>query len=92
MTVLARYTEDEVDDFLPYVEEGIKDSSGHVKALWFTTDVRVLYYRKDLISKPPKTWAELFELGKFSFQLIILISCLFFRLLKVSLAKVWIPP
>ncbi|MBO8165782.1 MAG: extracellular solute-binding protein [Kosmotoga sp.] len=58
------FTEDEVDDFLPYVEEGIKDSSGHVKALWFTTDVRVLYYRKDLIKNPPKTWDEVLTLGK----------------------------
>ncbi len=57
------FADDEINDLLPYCQKGMKHD-GQLKALWFTTDVRVLYYRKDLISKPPKTWAELFELGK----------------------------
>ncbi len=27
--------------------------------IWYTTDVRFLYYRKDLIETPPTTWDEL---------------------------------
>jgi len=57
------FTSDEINDLLPYCQKGMRHN-GQLKALWFTTDVRVLYYRKDLISKPPKTWAELLELGK----------------------------
>ncbi|MGD1821801.1 MAG: extracellular solute-binding protein [Pleomorphochaeta sp.] len=49
----------EQDDFFEYVQKTTVDSNGDIKGLWYTTDVRFLYYRKDLIKNPPKTWDEL---------------------------------
>ncbi|SHE32808.1 carbohydrate ABC transporter substrate-binding protein, CUT1 family [Marinitoga hydrogenitolerans DSM 16785] len=57
-------TRTEFDDFLPYVKKGIVDKDGNIKAIWFTTDVRVLFYRKDLIKTPPTTWDELITVAK----------------------------
>ena len=37
----------------------MRGPDGKLKALWVNTDVRVLYYRKDLVANPPKTWDEL---------------------------------
>jgi multiple sugar transport system substrate-binding protein len=31
--------------------------------LQFTTDVRVLYYRKDLVPEPLASWGEVLEVG-----------------------------
>ncbi|MGH3925553.1 MAG: ABC transporter substrate-binding protein, partial [Pseudonocardiaceae bacterium] len=36
---------------------------GRLWAAPFTTDVGLLYYRKDLVDKPPATWQELVDLG-----------------------------
>ncbi len=36
---------------------------GRLWAAPFTTDVGLLYYRKDLVEKPPATWKELADLG-----------------------------
>ncbi len=57
-------TEKEINDLLPFAKKGMLDDQGNVKALWFTTDVRMLYYRKDLIETPPTTWDELIEIAK----------------------------
>ena len=46
-------------DFLPFTVETLSDTSGHVYGMWHGTDCRVLYYRKDLVPKPPETWDEL---------------------------------
>jgi multiple sugar transport system substrate-binding protein len=32
--------------------------------LQFTTDVRVMYYRKDLLPEPPSSWDEVLEVGR----------------------------
>ncbi len=57
------FTPYEISDLLPYVKKGMIHD-GHIKALWFTTDTRVLYYRKDLISTPPRTWKDVIAIGK----------------------------
>ena len=47
------------DDFLPFTISTLSDPAGHVYGIWHGTDCRVLYYRKDLVPKPPATWEEL---------------------------------
>jgi multiple sugar transport system substrate-binding protein len=46
-------------DFLPFTIDTLSDRQGHVYGLWHGTDCRVLYYRKDLVPDPPKTWDAL---------------------------------
>jgi multiple sugar transport system substrate-binding protein len=53
------YALDQVNDFVAFARNGMRGPDGKLKALWVNTDVRVLYYRKDLVSNPPKTWDEL---------------------------------
>ena len=53
------YGPDQVNDFVTFARNGMRGPDGKLKALWVNTDVRVLYYRKDLVSNPPKTWDEL---------------------------------
>ena len=57
------FTSNEIDDLLPYCQKGMIHN-GHIKGLWFTTDTRVLYYRKDLIKEPPRTWDDVIRIGK----------------------------
>lgn len=52
-----------LDDYFPFAREIMTDGE-NVKGLQFTTDVRVLYYRKDLIEEPPTSWEELFRVGE----------------------------
>lgn len=52
-----------LDDWFPFAREVMTDG-GSVKGLQFTTDVRVLYYRKDLIDEPPASWDDLFRVGR----------------------------
>jgi len=53
----------DVNDFFPYIQDTVLDGDD-LLALWYTTDVRGLYYRKDLISTPPKTVDELISTAK----------------------------
>ena len=39
----------------------MSDPAGHVLGLWHETDCRVLFYRKDLVPAPPRTWDELLD-------------------------------
>ncbi len=48
-------------DFLPFTIETLSDRAGHVYGLWHGTDCRALFYRKDLVPVPPRTWEELIE-------------------------------
>src|SRR5215469_16652641 len=57
------YGSDQVNDFVTFARNGMRDADGKLKALWVNTDVRVLYYRKDLVSNPPRTWDELVAQG-----------------------------
>jgi multiple sugar transport system substrate-binding protein len=50
------YGPDQVDDFVAFARNGMRGPDGKLKALWVNTDVRVLYYRKDMVSDPPRTW------------------------------------
>jgi multiple sugar transport system substrate-binding protein len=52
-----------LDDYFPFAREVMTDAE-NVKGLQFTTDVRVLYYQKDLIKEPPASWEELFQVGQ----------------------------
>jgi multiple sugar transport system substrate-binding protein len=53
------YDADQVNDFVVFARNGMRGPDEKLKALWVNTDVRVLYYRKDLVANPPKTWDEL---------------------------------
>lgn len=53
----------DVNDFFPYVKSTVLDGE-NLLALWYTTDVRGLYYRKDLVEKVPTTVDELISTGK----------------------------
>src|SRR4051812_15950512 len=50
-------------DFLPFTIQTLSDPAGHVLGLWHETDCRVLFYRKDLVPVPPRTWAELLDVA-----------------------------
>jgi multiple sugar transport system substrate-binding protein len=52
-----------LDDYFPFARE-IMIAGENVKGLQFTTDVRVLYHRKDIIEEPPASWEELFQVGE----------------------------
>lgn len=52
------------DDYFPFAEDLMFGSEGGVRGLQFTTDVRVLYYRKDLIPEPPASWDEVLSVGR----------------------------
>jgi multiple sugar transport system substrate-binding protein len=54
---------DDRKDFLPFTIRTLSDAQGHVYGLWHGTDCRVLYYRKDLVPKPPRTWDELLTMA-----------------------------
>ena len=54
----------QVSDFFPFAQQVMKGPDGKVYGLQFTTDARVLYYRKDLVPAPPKTWTDLLATGK----------------------------
>jgi multiple sugar transport system substrate-binding protein len=51
----------DLDDLFPFARAEMTAPDGTVRALRFTTDVRVLYYRKDLVPTPPQTWDELVD-------------------------------
>lgn len=49
-----------IDSWFPFAQEIIKPEDD-ILAMWYDTDVRALYYRKDLVETPPTSWDELFE-------------------------------
>jgi multiple sugar transport system substrate-binding protein len=53
-----------VDDLLPYVRDVVVGDDDHVYAWWFSTDLRVLYRRTDLVPEAPRTWDELIEAAR----------------------------
>ncbi len=50
-------------DFLPFTIDTLSDASGNVLGLWHETDCRALFYRKDLVPVPPRTWNELIDIA-----------------------------
>jgi multiple sugar transport system substrate-binding protein len=57
----AHWPESDRRDFLPFTIATLSDPAGHVYGLWHETDCRVLFYRKDLVPAPPRSWEELLE-------------------------------
>jgi multiple sugar transport system substrate-binding protein len=57
----ADWPESDRADFLPFTIQTLSDGAGNVYGVWHGTDCRVLYYRKDLVPTPPRTWAALLE-------------------------------
>lgn len=53
-----------VDDWFPSLQQVMTGGTDSVRGLQFTSDVRVLYYRKDVVPKPPSTWDELIAMAK----------------------------
>lgn len=53
-----------LDDWFPSLRPVMAGADSVVRGLQFTTDVRVLYYRRDLVRKPPRTWDELIAVAK----------------------------
>ncbi|AEM77975.1 ABC transporter substrate-binding protein [Thermoanaerobacter wiegelii] len=58
-----KFTKEMRDKFLPGPVEAVT-YNGHVWAVPRFTDAGVLYYRKDIIQNPPKTWDELIQMAK----------------------------
>jgi multiple sugar transport system substrate-binding protein len=53
-----------MDDWFPSLRPVMTAADGSVRSLPFTTDVRVLYYRRDLVPTPPATWDELIAIAR----------------------------
>jgi multiple sugar transport system substrate-binding protein len=53
------FTPAQLKDLFPNVRKVMTGPDGHVYAWWWSTDLRVLYRRTDLVPKAPKTWDEL---------------------------------
>jgi len=53
------WPEEDRQDFLPFTIATLSDRNGRVYGLWHETDCRVLFYRRDLVPMPPRTWDEL---------------------------------
>jgi multiple sugar transport system substrate-binding protein len=53
-----------VHDWIPSLQPQLTAGTGTVRGLQFTTDVRVLYHRKDLVPQPPASWDELVAVAK----------------------------
>ncbi|WP_219417376.1 substrate-binding domain-containing protein [Pseudonocardia nigra] len=53
-----------VDDWFPSLQPVMTSEDGSVRSLPFTTDVRVLYHRLDVVPTPPATWDELIRMAK----------------------------
>jgi multiple sugar transport system substrate-binding protein len=51
-------------DLFPYVRRVMTGPDGHVYAWWWSTDLRVLYRRTDLVPRAPRTWSELLAAAK----------------------------
>lgn len=51
------------DDWFPFARN-LMTGGGEPKGLQFTTDVRVMFYRTDLVDDPPASWDEVLEVGR----------------------------
>ena len=54
---------DDRRDFLPFTIDTLTDPTGRILGMWHETDCRVLFYRRDLIPAPPRTWDELLDVA-----------------------------
>lgn len=53
-----------LDDWYPQFLDVMDAGTAQPRALQFNTDVRVLFYRKDLVPRPPASWDEVFSIGR----------------------------
>jgi multiple sugar transport system substrate-binding protein len=53
-----------LDDWFPSLQKVMTAGGGGVRGLQFTSDVRVLYYRKDVVPTPPASWDELISIAR----------------------------
>lgn len=53
----------DIDDFVPFAKAGMHGPDGKLKAVWVNTDVRALFYRRDLVKTPPKTWDDVIAMA-----------------------------
>ena len=61
----AYLTQDELDDFFPWTHEIMIDpADGKLKRIKFNTGTGGLWYRRDLIPEPPRSWDEVIAIGK----------------------------
>ena len=61
----AFISREELDDFFPWTHEIMIDpADGKIKRIKFNTGTGGLWYRKDLIPDPPRSWDKLTEVGK----------------------------
>lgn len=58
----AYLTQQDIDTFFDFTKE-ITMKEEKLYAIWGETDVRFLFYRKDWIDSPPRTWDEVIETG-----------------------------
>ncbi|MFW5826631.1 MAG: ABC transporter substrate-binding protein [Alkalispirochaeta sp.] len=54
-------SQEDLEDFFPWTIEALKSVNGELGGLWHNTDVRLFFYREDLISDPPTTLSGLQE-------------------------------
>lgn len=53
-----------LDDWFPSLQQVMTAGGSTVRGLQFTTDVRALYHRLDLVPEAPATWDELVSIAK----------------------------
>lgn len=60
------FSQEEIDDWMEWALDSamIDPADGKLKLLWFTGVTQGLWYRKDLIPNPPRSWDEALEIGK----------------------------
>jgi multiple sugar transport system substrate-binding protein len=58
------FSRQQLDDLFPYVRDVITGPDGKIYAWWWSTDLRVIYRRKDLVPEAPRTWDELISMAR----------------------------
>lgn len=53
-----------LDDWFPSLQPVVAPDGSTFRSLQFTSDVRVLYHRLDVVPEPPATWDELVEVAR----------------------------
>jgi multiple sugar transport system substrate-binding protein len=54
----------QLDDLFPYVRDVITGPDGKIYSWWWSTDLRVIYRRTDLVPEAPRTCDELISMAK----------------------------
>ncbi|OEU92173.1 hypothetical protein DB35_05525 [Streptomyces abyssalis] len=53
-----------LEDWFPTMRREMERRPGDVRGLQFTSDLRVLYYRRDLVRTPPSDWDEMIDMAR----------------------------